>query len=142
LEQRKQAGLLLKGLRDEAELTQLELAQHLGLKHYAFIPQVESGLARVPPNKLEEWSRAANVGPAQFAWRLLSMYEPEWYRLLYARVRRSGRGRSSRRENGRPRNGVFEFRSFKRSLRRSPRSELACRQIQSLVYTRKARPEA
>ena len=100
LEQRKKAGRWLKGLRVEAELTQLELAGHLGLKYYAFISQVELGLARVPPSQLEGWARALNINPGEFAWRLLAMYEPDWHRLLYAQQR----SQFSRHESGRRRN--------------------------------------
>ena len=58
LQQRKRAGLWLRELRVEAELTQLELARRLRLKYYAFISQVETGFARVPTEKMEDWARA------------------------------------------------------------------------------------
>jgi transcriptional regulator with XRE-family HTH domain len=81
--QRKQAGTWLKGLREEAGLTQMDVANRLGLKYYAFISQVETGFSRVPHEKMEPWARVLGVEPAQFARRLLAFYEPELHRVLY-----------------------------------------------------------
>lgn len=90
LQERKQAGVWLKGLRLEAGLTQLELARRLGFKYYPFISQVETGLTRVPTEKMEEWAMALGVDTEQFVRRLISFYEPELHRLLYnGRTRRT-----------------------------------------------------
>lgn len=80
---RKQAGAWLRDLREEAGLTQVELAKRLGLKYYAFVSQVETGLSRVPTEKLERWARALHARPPAFAKQLISFYEPELYRLLF-----------------------------------------------------------
>ena len=82
-QQRKQAGAWLKGLREEAGLTQMELANRLGFKYYAFVSQVETGFSRVPTEKIEAWARAVGADPTQFAQRLLAFYEPELHRVLY-----------------------------------------------------------
>ena len=55
--QRKLAGTWLKGLRAGTGLTQMELAERRGFKYYSFASQVET---------------------------LISFYEPELHRLLYA----------------------------------------------------------
>jgi transcriptional regulator with XRE-family HTH domain len=81
--QRKQAGDWLKGLRAKAGLSQVDLAQRLGLKYYTFISQVENGFGRVPTDTMEGWARALGVDPAEFAQVLLSFYDPELYRLLF-----------------------------------------------------------
>ena len=83
-EQRKQAGAWLKGLREEAGLTQIALAGRLGFKYYAFVSQVETGFTRLPTKKIEGWARAVGVEPAWFARRILSYYEPELHRVLYS----------------------------------------------------------
>jgi len=83
LGQRKQAGAWLKGLREEAGLTQMELAARLGFKYYAFVSQVETGFSRVPTEKMEAWARTLGVDPPHFARRLISFYEPELHRVLY-----------------------------------------------------------
>lgn len=82
-ERRKQAGTRLKELRARAGLSQIELAQILGLKYYTFISQVENGFGRVPTESLEAWARALGVDPSAFARELLAYYEPELYRLLF-----------------------------------------------------------
>ncbi|MGQ0685640.1 helix-turn-helix domain-containing protein [Bradyrhizobium sp.] len=79
----KEAGAWLRQLRQTAGLTQLELAELLGIKYYAFISQVETGFCRLPTSKLEAWAHALQVDPSAFTKRLLSLYEPELHRLLY-----------------------------------------------------------
>ena len=80
---RKQAGAWLKGLRAKAGLSQIELAQRLGLKYYTFISQVENGFGRVPTETMEAWAAALGVDASHFAKELLSYYDPELYRLLF-----------------------------------------------------------
>ncbi len=80
---RKDAGTWLKGLRAAAGLSQVDLAQRLGLRYYTFISQVENGFGRVPTDGMEAWARALGQQPAEFARRLLSYYEPELHRLLF-----------------------------------------------------------
>jgi transcriptional regulator with XRE-family HTH domain len=88
-QRRRQAGAWLRQLRETAGLTQVELARRLGFKYYAFISQVETGISRVPTDKLEAWAQALDADPSEFTKRLISFYEPELHRLLYeARSRR------------------------------------------------------
>ncbi len=82
-ELRKQAGAWLKELRAKADLSQVELAQQLGLKYYTFVSQVENGFGRVPTDSMEAWARALGTEPSAFARKLLAYYEPELYRLLF-----------------------------------------------------------
>jgi transcriptional regulator with XRE-family HTH domain len=82
-ELRKSAGNWLKARRKAAGLSQVDLAQRLGLKYYTFISQVENGFGRVPSDSMEAWGRALGVAPSEFARELLSYYEPELYRLLF-----------------------------------------------------------
>jgi transcriptional regulator with XRE-family HTH domain len=80
---RKDAGAWLKGLRTAAGLSQIELAQLLGLRYYTFISQVENGYGRVPTDTMEAWARALRQQPADFARKLLTYYDPELHRLLF-----------------------------------------------------------
>lgn len=80
---RKQAGTWLKGLRNRAGLSQIELADRLGFKYYTFVSQVENGFGRVPTDSMEAWAKALGVDASHFAKELISFYEPELYRLLY-----------------------------------------------------------
>jgi transcriptional regulator with XRE-family HTH domain len=82
-ELRRRAGAWLKELRACAGLSQIQLAERLGLKYYTFISQVENGFGRVPTESMEAWAHALAVEPAAFARRLLSFYDPELHRLLF-----------------------------------------------------------
>ena len=62
-QQRKEAGAWLKDLREEAGLTQMEVATRLGIKYYAFVSQVETGFTRLPTEKIEGWARAVGADP-------------------------------------------------------------------------------
>jgi len=83
VELRKQAGTWLQERRKVAGLSQIELAQRLGLKYYTFISQVENGFSRVPSDSMEGWARALGIVPAEFARHLLAYYEPELHKLLF-----------------------------------------------------------
>ncbi len=80
---RKAAGAWLKELRGKAGLSQITLAERLGLKYYTFISQVENGFGRVPTEAIEAWSRELGQEPSAFARKLLSFYDPELHRLLF-----------------------------------------------------------
>jgi transcriptional regulator with XRE-family HTH domain len=80
---RRRAGTWLKELRGRAGLSQIQLAERLGLKYYTFVSQVENGFGRVPTESMEAWARALGVEPSAFARRLLSYYDPELHRLLF-----------------------------------------------------------
>lgn len=80
---RKDAGRWLKQQRQAAGLSQVQLAQRLGLKYYTFISQVENGFGRVPISLMEQWALALDIDPTAFAKRLVSFYDPELFRLLF-----------------------------------------------------------
>lgn len=80
---RRQAGTWLKELRGRAGLSQIELAEKLGLKYYTFISQVENGFGRVPTETMEAWALALKAEPSEFARKLVSYYDPELHRLLF-----------------------------------------------------------
>ena len=80
---RRRAGAWLKEHRARAGMSQLQLAERLGLKYYTFVSQVENGFGRVPTESMEAWARALGLAPTAFARRLLSFYDPELHRLLF-----------------------------------------------------------
>jgi len=80
---RKEAGDWLKQRRADAGLSQVALAERLGMKYYTFISQVENGFSRVPTEAMEAWAVQLGLEPAEFAKHLLLYYEPELYRLLF-----------------------------------------------------------
>ena len=80
---RKQAGDWLKQRRADAGLSQVALAERLGMKYYTFISQVENGFSRVPTETMEAWANQLGLEPSEFAKHLLLYYEPELHRLLF-----------------------------------------------------------
>ena len=84
---RKEAGRWLQTKRKTAGLSQIQLADKLGLKYYTFVSQVENGFGRVPSEAMEAWARALGIAPAEFARHLLSYYDPELHRLLFEESR-------------------------------------------------------
>jgi transcriptional regulator with XRE-family HTH domain len=82
---RKDAGDWLKARRADAGLSQIVLAQRLGMKYYTFISQVENGFSRVPTEAMEAWAIQLGLEPSEFARHLLLYYEPELYRLLFGK---------------------------------------------------------
>ena len=86
-ERRKKAGAWLKQARQEAGLSQIDLAQKLGFKYYTFISQVENGFGRVPSESMEAWAVALNLAPSDFARHLISYYDPDLHRLLFGEAK-------------------------------------------------------
>ena len=82
---RKEAGDWLKERRADAGLSQVTLAERLGMKYYTFISQVENGFSRVPTEVMEAWALQLGLEPAAFTKHLLVYYEPELHRLLFGK---------------------------------------------------------
>jgi ribosome-binding protein aMBF1 (putative translation factor) len=82
-ELRREAGAWVAELRTRAGLSQIQLAEKLGLKYCTFISQVENGYGRVPTESMRAWAEALGVEPSEFARRLVASYEPELHRLLF-----------------------------------------------------------
>ncbi len=54
-ELRREAGRWLKARREEAGLSQRDLAAKVGADYYTFISQLETGRGRIPPDRYEAW---------------------------------------------------------------------------------------
>jgi len=80
---RRQAGRWLKSLRENAGLTQADVADKLGLRYYTFVSQVEGGHGRVPSDQIAHWADALGVPRRELATELLRYYEPELFQLLF-----------------------------------------------------------
>ena len=83
VELRKQAGTWLQERRKVAGLSQIELAQRLGLKYYTFISQLENGRGRIPPDRYLVWADALGVRPREFVRGLMYYYDPVTYRIIF-----------------------------------------------------------
>lgn len=80
---RKAAGAYLKGLREKAEITQLQLAKELDLDYAQMVSHVEIGKARVPPDRIVQWARAVKADPKEVARELLKFYDPFMWQALF-----------------------------------------------------------
>jgi transcriptional regulator with XRE-family HTH domain len=85
-EQRVALGHWLKKLREDAGLSQRDLADRLDLEYYTFISQLENGRGRIPVHRYAEWAEALAQEPRDFVRTLLSYYEPTTYRILFEDV--------------------------------------------------------
>lgn len=80
---RQAAGQWLRRQREQAGLTQVEVAERIGVRYYTFISQIESGVGRVPIESQRAWADALGIAPDLFARTLLRHYEPELSTLLF-----------------------------------------------------------
>jgi transcriptional regulator with XRE-family HTH domain len=83
---RKRAGAWLKGLREEAGLTQLDVAAHMGYDYTTMVSQIERGLGRVPPEDWPEWASLLRQDLKKFAARMLYWYDPHAHFALFGGV--------------------------------------------------------
>lgn len=82
-EQRVTLGLWLRALREQAGLSQRDLANILSLDYYTFISQLENGRGKIPAHRYMEWSEALGQDPKVFVQTLLKHYEPTTYSILF-----------------------------------------------------------
>lgn len=80
---KKQAGRWLRAQRQKAGLSQMDLANRLGLKYYTFVSQIENGYGRVPSHSMADWAGALGIRPRTFARTLLGYYDPPLYQVLF-----------------------------------------------------------
>lgn len=82
-EERAEVGRWLKARREEAGLTQKDLAEKVGSVYNTFVSQIELGVGRIPPERYLEWCVALDVEPKIFALQMIKANEPEAYRMLF-----------------------------------------------------------
>jgi len=80
---RREAGRWLREKRDEARLTQRQLADGIGIDYYTFISQIEAGRGRVPPERYQIYAEVLKVDPREFATTMLKYNEPYIFSLIF-----------------------------------------------------------
>jgi len=80
-ELRTAGGAWLKSLREQAGLSQRELADKVGVTYYSFVSQLENGRGRLPPDRYEAWAKALGMDPRDFTRGLMRFYDPVTYRI-------------------------------------------------------------
>ena len=84
---RNQAGIFVRALRTQAQLTQRDVAESLGLRYYTVISQIESGAARIPPEQYVAYAACLGVDTALFVKKLTEYYDPHTYKALFGNDR-------------------------------------------------------
>jgi len=80
---RKRFGAKLKVWREEAGLTQHDLAIKLGWNYYTMVSQIERGLSRIAPEDIPVWAEMLRRPPKEFAKQYLYYTDPYVYAALY-----------------------------------------------------------
>ncbi|MCK5934515.1 MAG: helix-turn-helix transcriptional regulator [Fulvimarina manganoxydans] len=82
---RKEGGALIKDLRENTGLTQVDLAERLGYKFYTRVSQIERGIGRVPPEEFAAFADALGVEVRPFVLSLLRSYDPLVFEIAFSR---------------------------------------------------------
>lgn len=79
---RRDLGDWLRQRRQDAGLTQADLAGRLGIRYYSFVSQVEHGIGRIPQDLYGPWAEALGLDRRRFAVTILRHLEPGLYELI------------------------------------------------------------
>jgi transcriptional regulator with XRE-family HTH domain len=82
-ELRRDAGRLLKHLREKAGHSQRTFAQAVGSPVYTFVSQIETGRGRVPPDQIRVWANAYGLEARAFLQMIMRFYDPETFAVLF-----------------------------------------------------------
>ncbi|WP_336491703.1 helix-turn-helix domain-containing protein [Methylobacterium nigriterrae] len=82
-ELRREAGKLLKHLREKAGHSQRSFSAEIGSPIYTFVSQVETGRGRVPPDQVRVWANAYGIEARTFLQMIMRFYDPESFAVLY-----------------------------------------------------------
>jgi transcriptional regulator with XRE-family HTH domain len=80
---RKEAGAMLKAMREAVEKTQRDLANEVGFDYYTMVSQIENGKTRVPPAQVVSYAKALRIPPRDLAKKLMRYYDPLMFEILF-----------------------------------------------------------
>jgi len=83
LSRKDEMGLWLKTLRENAGLSQRDMARALSLDYYTFISQLENGRGKIPTARYRDWARVLKVNEREFVQKLLKFVDPITYDILF-----------------------------------------------------------
>lgn len=78
-----EAANYVRSLRERAGLTQEEMRLALGWGSKHMLSHIENGRVRMPLNHTPKLAEAAGLQPRDVAKKFLSLYDPEFYDLLF-----------------------------------------------------------
>ncbi|TXM71535.1 helix-turn-helix transcriptional regulator [Methylobacterium sp. WL69] len=82
-ELRRDAGKLLKHLREKAGHSQRTFSAEIGSPVYTFVSQIETGRGRVPPDQIRVWASAYGIEARTFLLMIMRFYDPETFTVLF-----------------------------------------------------------
>ena len=82
-ELRRDAGKLLKHLREKAGYSQRAFSAEVGSSVYTFVSQIETGRGRVPPDQIRVWAKAYGLEAREFMLMIMRFYDPETFAVLF-----------------------------------------------------------
>ncbi|KAB1070027.1 helix-turn-helix domain-containing protein [Methylobacterium planeticum] len=82
-ELRREAGKLVKHLREQAGHSQRSLSAEIGSLPYTFVSQIETGRSRVPPDQIPVWADAFGIDARRFLLMIMRFYDPETFAVLF-----------------------------------------------------------
>src|SRR3954468_5327280 len=82
-ELRREAGKLLKHLREKAGHSQRSFSAEIESPSYTFVSQIETGRSRVPPNQIRVWANAYDIEARSFLQMIMRYYDPESFAVLF-----------------------------------------------------------
>src|SRR6478672_5743308 len=81
---RRDGGKWLKEKREQANLSQRQLAAQVGAEYYTLISQLETGRGRVPSDQYLVWAQALDVPAQEFVLAMMRFYDPVTYEILFS----------------------------------------------------------
>jgi transcriptional regulator with XRE-family HTH domain len=82
-ELRRDGGKWLKEKREQANLSQRQLAAKVGAEYYTLISQLETGRGRIPSDQYLLWAEALDVPAHEFVLAMMRFYDPVTYEILF-----------------------------------------------------------
>jgi transcriptional regulator with XRE-family HTH domain len=83
-ELRREGGRWLKEKREQANLSQRQLAAKVGAEYYTLISQLETGRGRVASDQYLVWAEALGIPHEEFVRAMLRFYDPVTYDILFS----------------------------------------------------------
>lgn len=80
---RKAGGAWLKQCRLDRGLTQIQVAQAVGLGSYTMISMIEAGRGRIPPESYLLWAAVMALDPREFVKQIMRYYDPVTHEILF-----------------------------------------------------------
>lgn len=94
---RREFGAWLQRKREEAGLTQLDIANATGFPYHTTVSQIERGYTALPSHRYQAYAIALHIDPKELVRQALRFYDPPTYAILFGelsggktRVRRYG----------------------------------------------------